>query len=414
MLRFQHKTDERLQELLTADDYPGAIQVLLECQQVVATYRHFTAVKELASKLQDTLEMMEERLDVALAKVCVDFTPFLYDRLCSAYALLGKTQTSMDQLHMHLTSAIHNTAWNVVYGHAALILHHDPQLGKKPYADLCACIAEESFLPCLVDLCRALWNIMNSYRQIVLWHEADKERRMSVEEEGEEKQQSLAEVESNLDRQYVERKLSSGKMRIWQDVQTKVRVFVLANDLSGLGIDTFLEFMDVIHRLIEVGHDFCGSPSDTLEESLKKQCWSYFHNYHLERLEELKMHLENEGWALCPVKPTFKVMHLVEFRHLNKDTGGSGSKRFSSPKKKESTAPLNTTLSPFDLAAVDEQEAEDVFGEVGAVYDEEKKCSEDGFYTDEEDSDTDVPEELKRDYVDENTGEQSPEKFVTS
>ena len=65
--------------------------------------------------------MMEERLDVALAKVCVDFTPTLYDRLSVAFALLGKTQTSMDQLHMHLTSAIHNTAWNVVFGHAALL-----------------------------------------------------------------------------------------------------------------------------------------------------------------------------------------------------------------------------------------------------------------------------------------------------
>ena len=118
---FQHKTDERLQELLADDDYPGAIQVLIECQTVVATYSHFTAVKQLASKLQDTLEMMEERLDVALAKVCVDFTPTLYDRLSVAFALLGKTQTSMDQLHMHLTSAIHNTAWNVVFGHAALL-----------------------------------------------------------------------------------------------------------------------------------------------------------------------------------------------------------------------------------------------------------------------------------------------------
>ena len=49
---FQHKTDERLQELLADDDYPGAIQVLIECQTVVATYSHFTAVKQLASKLQ--------------------------------------------------------------------------------------------------------------------------------------------------------------------------------------------------------------------------------------------------------------------------------------------------------------------------------------------------------------------------
>ncbi len=55
-------------------------------------------------------------------------------------------------------------------------------------------------------------------------------------------------VEDDLERQYVERKLESGRSRVWQDVQTKTRVFVLANDLSGLGIDTFLEFMDVIHK----------------------------------------------------------------------------------------------------------------------------------------------------------------------
>ena len=91
-------------------------------------------------------------------------------------------------------------------------------------------------LPCLVDLCRALWNIMNSYRQIVAWHDVD-----SGEEE-------VDCDSSDADRLYIERKLANGKMRIWQDVQTKVRVFVLANDLSGLGIDTFLEFMDVIHK----------------------------------------------------------------------------------------------------------------------------------------------------------------------
>ena len=67
------------------------------------------------------------------------------------------------------------------------------------------------------------------------WHDVD--GNCGEEEEG-----------GDADRQYIERKLANGKMRIWQDVQTKVRVFVLANDLSGLGIDTFLEFMDVIHK----------------------------------------------------------------------------------------------------------------------------------------------------------------------
>ena len=93
-------------------------------------------------------------------------------------------------------------------------------------------------LPCLVDLCRALWNIMNSYRQIVAWHDVD----------GDSDGRDSGSSSNDADRLYIERKLANGKMRIWQDVQTKVRVFVLANDLSGLGIDTFLEFMDVIHK----------------------------------------------------------------------------------------------------------------------------------------------------------------------
>ena len=36
---FQQRTDERLQELLAEENFPGAIQVLREAQKVVATYR---------------------------------------------------------------------------------------------------------------------------------------------------------------------------------------------------------------------------------------------------------------------------------------------------------------------------------------------------------------------------------------
>lgn len=65
----QRKTDVRLQELLTEGDFPAAIQLLLEVQQAVKIYHHFTAIRQLAVKLQDTMELTEEQLDVALAKV---------------------------------------------------------------------------------------------------------------------------------------------------------------------------------------------------------------------------------------------------------------------------------------------------------------------------------------------------------
>lgn len=65
----QHQTEFRMSELLQLGDFPGAIALLLECQGVAAMYRHFNCVAALNSKLQDTLVMAEEHLDVALAKV---------------------------------------------------------------------------------------------------------------------------------------------------------------------------------------------------------------------------------------------------------------------------------------------------------------------------------------------------------
>ena len=59
-------------------------------------------------------------------------------------------------------------------------------LSKKPYADLCGCMASASVVPCLVDLCRALWSIMNSYRQISEWHQREKKAAEAKEESGEE------------------------------------------------------------------------------------------------------------------------------------------------------------------------------------------------------------------------------------
>ena len=70
---FQQKTEVRLQELLAEDDYPGAIQLLLECQQAAITYSHFHCISELSRKLQDTLENAEEQLDVALSKVILKY-----------------------------------------------------------------------------------------------------------------------------------------------------------------------------------------------------------------------------------------------------------------------------------------------------------------------------------------------------
>ena len=47
---------------------------------------------ELSSKLQDTLEMIEESLDVALSRTAASFDEEHYSKVQLAYQLLGKTQ----------------------------------------------------------------------------------------------------------------------------------------------------------------------------------------------------------------------------------------------------------------------------------------------------------------------------------
>ena len=149
-----------------------------------STFGHFSAIHQLSGKLADTLVMTEEQLDQALARQmahhslvsqydqtffrqCTNFNAETYGKLQQAYRLLGKTQTSMDQLLMHFTTAIHNHSFAVVYGHVCLITDC-PR--PPPYPELCKEVAVESFLPALTDLLKSLWTIMLSYHRLLLWH----------------------------------------------------------------------------------------------------------------------------------------------------------------------------------------------------------------------------------------------------
>uniref|UniRef100_A0A4W4H489 VPS50 EARP/GARPII complex subunit n=1 Tax=Electrophorus electricus TaxID=8005 RepID=A0A4W4H489_ELEEL len=171
------RTDVRLSEMLEEEDYPGAIQLCLECQKAASTFKHYSCISELNSKLQDTLEQIEEQLDVALSKTCKHFDVSHYTKVQLAYTLLGKTQTAMDQLHMHFTQAIHNTVFQVVLGYVELCAGNaDTKFQKMQYKDLCTHITPDSYIPCLTDLCKALWEVMLSYYRTMQWHEEhDKE-----------------------------------------------------------------------------------------------------------------------------------------------------------------------------------------------------------------------------------------------
>ncbi|OXA57412.1 syndetin [Folsomia candida] len=301
------RTELRLKELLTEEDYPGAIKLLLECQQVAVTFSHFTCISDLSKKLQETLENAEEQLDVSLSKVCLYFDNQNYNKLQKAYQLLGKTQTQVDQLLMHYTSAIHNTAFSVVHGFAELCRSEDisgGNLQKKQYQDICACLTADIFIPCLVELCKALWKIILSYFKLTAWHKTNSERVAD------------ASGEIDINQEYVNQKLSSGSTRLWQDIQTKVKTFLLAIDFTGFKIDDFMQILSIIYNLQAVGLQFCTSESESLQDCVRQASLRYFQRYHETKLDEIRIFIESEGWQMCPVRSDFDLIQLMEFKFL--------------------------------------------------------------------------------------------------
>uniref|UniRef100_A0ABI7WMI5 VPS50 subunit of EARP/GARPII complex n=1 Tax=Felis catus TaxID=9685 RepID=A0ABI7WMI5_FELCA len=403
------RTDVRLSEMLEEEDYPGAIQLCLECQKAASTFKHYSCISELNSKLQDTLEQIEEQLDVALSKICKNFDINHYTKVQQAYRLLGKTQTAMDQLHMHFTQAIHNTVFQVVLGYVELCSGNtDTKFQKLQYKDLCTHVTPDSYIPCLADLCKALWEVMLSYYRTMEWHEKHDNEDTTSAAEG----SNMGTEETNFDRGYIKKKLEHGLTRIWQDVQLKVKTYLLGTDLSIFKYDDFIFVLDIISRLMQVGEEFCGSKSEVLQESIRKQSVNYFKNYHRTRLDELRMFLENETWELCPVKSNFSILQLHEFKFMEQ----SRSPSVSPSKQPASTSSKTVTLfeqycsdgNPFEIQANHkDEETEDVLASNGYESDEQEKSA-----YQEYDSDSDVPEELKRDYVDEQTGD-APVKSVS-
>ncbi|XP_066483524.1 syndetin isoform X2 [Tiliqua scincoides] len=391
------QTDVRLSEMLEEEDYPGAIQLCLECQKAASTFKHYSCISELNSKLQDTLEQIEEQLDVALSKICKNFDINHY------------TKTAMDQLHMHFTQAIHNTVFQVVLGYVELCAgNSDTKFQKLQYKDLCMHITSDSYIPCLADLCKALWEVMLSYYRTMEWHEKyDRDESVSSSDGS-----NMGAEESNFDRGYVKKKLEHGLSRIWQDVQLKVKTYLLGTDMSNFKYDDFIFVLDIISRLMQVGEEFCGSKSEVLQESIRKQSVNYFKNYHRTRLEELRMFLENETWELCPVKASFSILQLHEFKFMAQSRSPSVSPSKQPSSEIERTETLFEQYcnggNPFEIQANNkDDETEDVLASNGYESDEQEKSA-----YQEYDSDSDVPEELKRDYVDEQTGD-APVKSVS-
>ncbi|CAG4959137.1 unnamed protein product [Colias eurytheme] len=404
LLRSLRSVEKDVADLLVKKEYYEAIELILKSKKAAANHKEYTCIADLASRLQDTLDMTEEKLDSVLSSICYNFDEDVFKKLKKAYDLLGKTQAAMEQLHMHYSSAVNESAIEAI----------KPFLNdtsEMKFQDMCQAVFTNKAHICLLNLCEKLFQVMRSYYLLVNWY--------AKHEEATPSSSNVFDIEKNVSREYIKQKLKAGLIRIWHDVQNKVSTFLKSSGLEEYPFEKFIQMLGILRKLTQVAEVFCGDTSDLLQDFIKTQSVSYIKNYHKGRMEELKLFLENEGWEQCPVKSTFTLLNLQEFKQFKRYfkaksdvvMKSSQSDATSSVHSQDDSVYISkyftqkTSRTPFEIFRNDNITNDDIFG-----LEPESDPSDE---SDEE------PDELRRDFVDDAdrndvTNQMSPSKIKDS
>ncbi|KHJ82237.1 hypothetical protein OESDEN_18071 [Oesophagostomum dentatum] len=110
--------------------------------------------------------------------------------------------------------------------------------------------------------------------------------------------------------------LTSSLHEVFRVALTRMNSLLCCQDFSALKFDQLLDIVDMVNRFRLFGRTYFGHSSNELIVSLEKQAVAYFTRYHFERMEELRMFLENECFTICPVSPQFTIFDLQDFSFL--------------------------------------------------------------------------------------------------
>uniref|UniRef100_A0A5K4EDW5 Vps54_N domain-containing protein n=1 Tax=Schistosoma mansoni TaxID=6183 RepID=A0A5K4EDW5_SCHMA len=362
-LRNLQNNVQRLDTLIKQGDFYDAIQLHRESLVLLEDFRSYRCIESIHSKLKASELRIDEKLDSELQRSCEHFDEKSYSTVQRAFELLGSTQTTFAQLQMHYVAAIQpsqsDTSGNKI-------------ITNYSYPELCQQLPHWTLLRCLRSICQNMWEILLCYHRTIQWHKnrasgksssetypsasshtkhksftsnsllsnskyhkpklkVDNNDRDDIVVTTEIDQDSSTVTKSyvninndhgcdpQLARQwhdYVTCKLDSGRSRIWSEIISRIEpilnlVSQFARDMT---FDQIASLLSTINHFVHIGEEFCECSPNELLEALRISIQKYFKDFHRKHMDRLKMFLENETWKICPVKHSFTVMDLQEFR----------------------------------------------------------------------------------------------------
>ncbi|KAH7726604.1 Protein VESA-1 [Aphelenchoides avenae] len=310
-----HETEYRLKELMQDGDFPGAIQLCVEAKNVMTRYDHYTCVRDISDNLCKALESMESHIDDALAGLTVVFDDDRYALVHSAYKMLNKVEAAAAKLLSFFRATIESSARGVLVD---LLSRRCgvTETDAMSYEQLCESVPLDYVQECLRELGVVLCKVLCIYHSALRYHIEDDERCLCAAVVPENDLDAPPIVEKGA----FQKGLSDGLYAVFKSASNKYNTLLCCHDLSHLKFDHFIEIVEMSNRFRKFGRHHFGNACGEVAISLEKQTYLYFGQYHRERMEELRMFLENEVFALCPVPLQFTLFDLPEFQFLKEST----------------------------------------------------------------------------------------------
>ncbi|EGG22244.1 hypothetical protein DFA_04362 [Cavenderia fasciculata] len=340
--------ERMLKQSLSDGDYPTTIKLYLECRRTIHDYGHYSCIPELDSNLHQIYQVVQERIDKDFLNSCRMFNPTTYQRVFTAYKLLGRGNSILDKLKINFVDPIEPETRNIVFSHVLLSevnVMNPEQFKGVGYKELCKSLQDEHFVNCLLAIFEYLCDIMTSLYLMNQFH---------VENPIEEESKIFSDISSALTR---------FKKTIWDTMQKQV-THLLDRKLVAFKIDDFLLILNSVTKISEIGEEFSGSPSHHLRKSIIDQSKSFFEFLHKSKVDDIRTVLENEFWTHIPVQSDFSAKvelrldkrlkshnndkHLTgdQLFHAIQDNGNPFSQLISYKNKRQTS---NISISPTNL-----------------------------------------------------------------
>uniref|UniRef100_A0A0R3RYK8 Vps54_N domain-containing protein n=1 Tax=Elaeophora elaphi TaxID=1147741 RepID=A0A0R3RYK8_9BILA len=348
----------QIKDLVQEENFPAAINMCYEAQKAAVTFSRFSCVKELSAKLCEALEDIETNLDNCLASVTILFSVDRYSSIYTAYKLLDKVEGCAMKVVGFTRATLESSARTVIID-KILPIKTEAKIEELSYEQLCEAVNTGQILDCIRELGFVICKVLFTYHSILLFH-IDEDERLEYTHE------KCGWLFKNMG--IVRKILVDSLYSIFKTASVKFNTLLYCQDLSLLKIDQFLDIIEMSNRFKQFGRTYFGNICGEVKMSLEKQSDLYFKRFHYERMDELRMFLENEAFAVCPVPLQFTLFDLQEFSFLKESSkcqGGIGSTVY--PETDQDLAePLDfqilqpTDVNPFAISVADTDSSNNV------------------------------------------------------